>query len=184
MGKWDDLIARLAASAKPRRHFVSHESSNLDSLLGGLQARDYGVSFARAPHERVPNPLPSEPQGRRGIVYATVDGPGVDYSDRSVAEMIDRAAEELIASSGSTADLVPSMRNAGMHWVNNWNGIGIADELQAIAPEAVKIRRVFELPMDRSYSFRRPLDPPPPARAYSLDEYPQPISVLRHLMRQ
>ena len=174
----DDLIRRLADSAQPRSHMVSHESMNLDSLLSGIEARDYGLSFARAPHERVPSPLPSEPVGRRGIVYATVDGPGVDYADRRIAELVDAASSGLIENAGSTAGLVPTLRDAGINWVNNWNGIGLANELQALSPEAVKIRRVFELPIDRSYRFPTPLDPPPPARAYAADDYSQPISVI------
>jgi hypothetical protein len=180
----DDLIQRVAAAAKPRQHMVSHESSNLDSILSGMQARDYGMSFARFPHERVPSPLPDEPIGRRGIVYATVAGPGVDYSDASVARLIDNAAEQMIAQSGNTAGLVPAMRDAGVSWVNNWNGIGLAGELQAISPEAVSIRRVFELPINRSYRFPSPPHPQPPARAYSLDDYSQPISVIRRLRTQ
>lgn len=179
ISKLDAIIQRLASSAKPRRHLVSHESNNLDSLLSGVQARDYGLSFARAPHERVPSPLPSEPAGRRGIVYATVDGPGVDYSQAHVSDLIDGAAEEMIAMAGSTAGLVPAMRGAGVHWVNNWNGIGLADELQALAPEAVKIRRVFELPIDKSYRFPQPISVP--ARAYATDDYSQPIAVIRRL---
>ncbi len=181
--KLDELVQRLAAFAKPRSHMVSHESSNLDSLLSGVQARNYGLSFARLPHERVPSPLPSEPSGRRGIVYATVDGPGVDYADAGVADLIDNASQQMISQFGSTDGLVPAMRNAGVSWVNNWNGIGLADELQAISPDAIRIRRVFELPIDRSYRFGAPPTPTPPPRAYSLDDYSQPISVIRNIRR-
>jgi hypothetical protein len=175
----DDMIRRLSDSARPKRHYVSHQSSNLDSVLRGLESRDYGTSFARLPHERVPSPLPSEPSGRHGIVYATVDGPGVDYGARDIRALLDEANDIAVKEYGNNSSLVPALREAGVGWVNNWNSIGRADELHVVDPRAVHVRRVFELPADRSYTFRRPLDPPPPARAYGIEDYDQPITISR-----
>ena len=175
MGRLDDLIARLGGMAKQRAHIVSHESSNLDSLTGGFTERPLGISFARAPHERMSSPLSAEPVGRRGIVYATVDGRGVDYDASQIARILDEASMSAIEEFGTADSVVPALRNAGVQWVNNWNSIGRADELHVLDPEAIRIRRVFELPKDRSYRFQRPLAPPPPARAYGIEDLSQPI---------
>lgn len=179
MGRLDELIGRLGDMARPKAHLVSHESSNLDSLLGGFSKRPLGISFARAPHERMSSPLPSEPFGKRGIVYATVAGPGVDYDAAAVAKLLDDASLAAIDESGSADALVPALRSAGVKWVNNWNSIGRADELHVLDPEAIRIRRIFELPADRSYRFPTPLVPVPPPRAYALDDYSQPIVPVR-----
>ena len=177
MGRLDELIARLGGMAKRRAHIVSHESSNLDSLMGGFAERPLGISFARAPHERMSSPLPSEPSGRRGIVYATVDGRGVDYDASQIARMLDEASASAIDEFGTADAIVPALRDAGVQWVNNWNSIGRADELHVLDPEAIRIRRVFELPIDRSYRFPKPMALP--ARAYGLDDYAQPIVPVR-----
>lgn len=175
----DDLIRRLGSEARPRRHMVSHQSSNLDSFLEGLEERPYGLSFARLPHERVPSPLPSEPSGRPGIVYATVDGAGVDYASVPVRQMLDDASHAFIEELGSTSDLIPALRVAGVGWVNNWNSIGLADELHVLDPSLVQVRKFFELPQGRSYRFPTPMRPQPPAKFYGVDDYSQPILPVR-----
>ena len=176
-GYIDNLIERISQMARPRTHMVSHESSNLDSLLGGFAERPMGISFARSPHERMSSPLPLDATGRRGIVYATVDGRGVDYNALQIAKLLDEAALSSIDQYGTTSQLVPDLRKAGVQWVNNWNSIGNADELHVLDPQAVQIRRIFELPNDRSYKFQKPQATPP--LAYGLDDYSQPIMQVR-----
>jgi len=175
----DDLIQRVGQMARPRTHMVSHESSNLDSLLQGFSDRPLGTSFARAPHERMSSPLSLEPAGRRGIVYATVAGNGVDYNASSISRLLDEVSQTAIDQYGTADRVVPSLRDAGVQWVNNWNSIGKADELHVLDPRSIEIRRIFELPMDRSYKFPTPLDPPPPPRAFGLEDYAQPIRQVR-----
>jgi len=152
----DELLEVLARNSAPRSHYVSHQSSNLDSLAAGFQERPYGISFARAPHERMSSPTGLEPEGRRGIVYAKVDGRGVDYSRPEIRALLDELNAAAIDAGGSADAVIPALRNSGVDWVNNWNSIGAADELHVLQPAAVQVRRVFELPRDRGYQFPRP----------------------------
>lgn len=179
MGKLDELIGRLGSMAKPRTLYVSHESSNLDSIASGFASRPSGLSFARLPHERMSSPAASEPLGRRGIVYATVSGDGVDYDASAVSGLIDEALAASVDEFGSADAVIPALRNSGVQWVNNWNSIGRADELHVLDPRAVQVRRIFELSPDKSYRFPTPMAVQPSARAYGLDDYSQPIIGVR-----
>ena len=176
-GYLDDLIQRISQMARPRTHIVSHESSNLDSIANGFAERPAGISFARAPHERLSSPLPIDATGRRGIVYATVNGPGVDYNSSEIARLLDEVGYSAIDRYGTADNVVPDLRKAGVQWVNNWNSIGNADELHVLDPQAVQIRRIFELPNDRSYQFQRPQPSLP--LAYGPDDYSHPIRPVR-----
>jgi hypothetical protein len=170
MGKWDELIARVGRAAQHRTLSVSHESSNLDSLMRGFQERPSGISFARLPHERMSSPTPLDEGGRRGIVYATVSGRGVDYMSPEIRRLMDEINAAAIEGSGSTASVIPGLRGGGIDWVNNWNSIGEAPELHVLQPRAVDVRRVFELPLGRSYRFPSPPEVVP-ARMYADPEF-------------
>lgn len=151
-------VAELAAEAKrlavEKEHFVSHLSSNLDSLSGGFRPREQGVSFARLPYERMSSPTFAEPDGRKGVVFARVAGDGLDYSLPDHRAAVDQVVEGTIAEGGTADDAYAAMRNAGVQWVNNWNGIGESPELYAIDPRAIEIRKQLEL--GRKYTFPRP----------------------------
>jgi|LakMenEpi03Aug12_release.lakeMendotaPanAssembly.Ray.scaffolds.fasta_scaffold912202_1 hypothetical protein len=153
-------VAELVAEAKrlsaARDHYVSHLSSNLDSISGGFEERPLGVSFARAPHERMSSPTASEPNGRVGVVFAKVGGDGLDYARPEHRAAIDNIVGEAIASGGTAEDALEAMRSAGISWVNNWNSIGAADELHALAPSAIEVRKIKELPPQSHYRFPSP----------------------------
>lgn len=153
-------VAELAEEARrlaaERVHSVSHLSSNLASMENGLEDRPYGTSFARLPHERMSSPVVGEPSGRPGIVYARVAGEGLDYASRPHRDAVDAVVMKAIESGGTAEDAYRALRQAGVQWVNNWNGVGAADELYALDPKSVSITRVFDSPRAMSYRFPRP----------------------------
>ena len=154
-GRIAELAEEVRRLADDRQHFVSHLSSNLDSVDGGFQQRSQGVSFARLPHERMSSPTIGEPAGRQGVVYASVGGAGLDYSRPAHRSAVDAVVEAAIDSGGTADDAYSAMRNAGVSWVNNWNGIGESPELYAIDPSAIDIRKVMELRGGRDDGGRR-----------------------------
>lgn len=155
-----DRVAELAAEARrlavPREHFVSHLSSNIDSIKDGPELRPYGVSFARLPHERMSSPVASEPNGRPGVVFARVGGEGLDYATPAHRAAVDAAVAQAIERGGTAEDAYAALRGAGVQWVNNWNGIGESPELYALDPQAVRVSRVFSSPRAMSYRFPSP----------------------------
>lgn len=162
-GKVAELAAEAKRLAAAKEHYVSHLSSNLGSLSGGFEPRDQGVSFARAPHERMSSPTISEPVGNRGVVFAKVTGNGLDYARPNDSRVLDALLYETIDAGGTSDDALAALREAGVQWVNNWNSIGESPELYSLDPAAIEIRKV--VPTTRRYSF-----PPPGAeRGISTD---------------
>ena len=100
--------------------------------------------------------MQGEPQGQPGVVFARVGGYGLDYANPSHRAAVDLLVHESIASGGTAEDAYRALREAGVQWVNNWNGIGEAGELYALDPRAVQVSRVFSSPRAMSYRFPRP----------------------------
>ena len=153
-------VAELAEEARRlaavKDHYVSHLSSNLDSIADGFEQRPSGISFARAPHERMSSPTHSEPQGRQGVVFARVGGAGLDYGRPDHRAAVDGVVQAAIDAGGTSEEAIPALRNAGVAWVNNWNSIGAADELHALDPQAISVRKVLPLTAGNHYRFPAP----------------------------
>jgi hypothetical protein len=57
---------------------------------------------------------------------------------------------------GAPDDAIPALRNAGISWVDNWNSIGPADELHALSPLEIEIRKILPIASDKTYKFPSP----------------------------
>lgn len=114
---------------------VTHLSSNLESLRKGFESRDLGISFARITAEEMRSPTEGDRIGKKGRVFGIVKGAGLNYANPAHAAFI---------NSIPTNQLVATLRKIGVDFVNNFNGIGHANELYVINPGSVDIRAVQE----------------------------------------
>lgn len=120
-----------------RSFLGSHKSSNLDSIASGFQQRDLGVSIARKRGEELSSPTLADRYGKTGLVHVRVEGKGLDYAKPAHRDFIDKLWNE----TPGDVPVIARLRKMGVEWVNNWNGIGRADELHVLNPRAVSIMK-------------------------------------------
>lgn len=135
--------------------YVSHYSTNLDSIKNGFVQRTYGVSFARQPSERISAPTYQDVDGQAGIVFATVSGYGLDYDRPEHKKFIDDVYDWVSNNNiKATQNVVFNyLKSLGVDWINAWNGIGRSRELHVLNTFTIKITRI--LPVSSHFKLRK-----------------------------
>jgi hypothetical protein len=122
----------------------THVSSNLESLLKGLEDRPkVGMSLARHRGEEMSSPTLDEPKGKTGRALIKVSGKGLDYDRPDHRALIDKMLEE------DSENIIPNLRAMGIDWVDGWNSIGSDEELHLISPSKAQVLKAVEAPLER-----------------------------------
>jgi hypothetical protein len=124
------LNAELAAQATPTpagtpgARVVYHKTSNLESIVNGLEQRELGFSVALTPDGVMSAPTLAEGRGTQAVVQFQLTGKGLDYKKASDKKKIDKLADK--ASAPFDVWVIKELRKQGIDYVDNWNGIGEA----------------------------------------------------------
>jgi len=105
--------------------FVYHKTSNMESIVGGLEQRELGFSVAPKKDDVMSSPTLSEGRGTGGIVKFVLSGRGLDYTKAQDKKLIDDLYDKQTVPPLDVG-VLNALRKMGIAYVDNFSGVGEA----------------------------------------------------------